>query len=118
MNDVIDLSSKRKNESSDSVKVGIFKTTSGEEVISKYRIRYTAQHDIRAYELTSPRALVFMQTAQGEGLAFIPFVKSCVDGPIELSAPHVSVFIEDAAKAVADAYLQNVTGLTIAGSLS
>lgn len=94
-------------------KIVLFKLTTGEEIIAKQ----VDNHGNKVV-LNDVRALVIQPQGNGHfGIAMVPWLAGSPDGEVELDLSNVlATPLKGAPKHLEDAYLQQTTGIDLAGS--
>ena len=92
-----------------------FKLSSGEEIIGT-KVGTRGPIDNPDYILEKVRVIQMMPTGPNSvGVGLIPFSAACVDGQVHIRAQGIVAEIEHG-KDMEDAYLQQTTGIQLAGA--
>jgi len=93
--------------------IKLFKMNTGEEIIAK-----VVKQDGDMLTLASPRVLMAQQVQSGQvGIAMIPWLMGAPDMDIQISVEDVvGIPVGDLPKQLSDGYLQQTTGIALAGA--
>jgi len=94
--------------------VGLFKLTTGEEIVSEYI------EGEETFTLTSPRLVIPRRSADGKGVdvGLAPWFFAAPDDSFVMSRTVFLAWTDNVEKGLRDGYLQNVSGLQIAQNLA
>lgn len=88
--------------------IGLFKLTSGEEIVAEY----TAE-DSSSFTLKAARAILLSRTQQGLSLQLGPWILSEQDQEYPIGKQHIVTYTLKVSPKLIEAYLKNTTGLDV-----
>lgn len=88
-------------------KIGLFKLTSGEEIIAEY------VETINQFTLAKVRAILLGRTQTGLTLQLGPWILSEQDAEYSIDKSHIVTYNLKVSPQLAEAYLKNTTGIDV-----
>lgn len=88
-------------------KIGLFKLTSGEEIVAEY------EDSLNVFTLSKARAILLARTKEGLTLQLGPWILSEQDASYTIDKNHVVAYNLNLSAQLTQAYLKNTTGIDV-----
>lgn len=88
-------------------KIGLFKLTSGEEIVAEY------EENQNVFTLSKARAILLGRTPQGLTLQLGPWILSEQDAEYTIDKNHIVTYNLNISPQLTEAYLKNTTGIDV-----